>query len=247
MIQVGRPYRSQAAGTVAHRGFHTETRFRYRLQLVSTSHACRAPQYCQQQYVQRPYIISYLYLNVALPRMDEYVPVYGPVWSLTSNATSCLTCGGRFGRHNCGVASVARRGNRSGDPNRPYIYCQSPYHHTLPAAPPERPAFSCRLQAAETTKRTARGAGATCRTPRPFLCFVSISGFRVAATWAPSRRARDAARRPLARKSPRAPFPFPFPARPVSNRTARTQIPVHACLSSAPSPRIIKRPFALRD
>jgi hypothetical protein len=76
MIQVGRPYRSQAAGTVAHRGFHTETRFRYRLQLVSTSHACRAPQYCQQQYVQRPYIISYLYLNVALPRMDEYVPVY---------------------------------------------------------------------------------------------------------------------------------------------------------------------------
>jgi hypothetical protein len=102
-------------------------------------------------------------------------------------------------------------------------------HHTLPA-PPERPAVSCRLQAAETTKRTARGAGATCRTPRPFLCFVSISGFRVAASWAPSRRARDAARRPLARKSPRA--PFPFPARPVSNRTARTQIPVHACLSS---------------
>lgn len=38
-----------------------------------------------------------------------------------ADVTPRLRCAGRFGRHNCGVRSVARRGVSGDDPNMPYI------------------------------------------------------------------------------------------------------------------------------
>jgi hypothetical protein len=49
------------------------------------------------------------------PHNDDIVPV----WTLALSATPRLRYGGRFGRHNCGAQSVARRATSGGDPNTP--------------------------------------------------------------------------------------------------------------------------------
>jgi hypothetical protein len=61
-----------------------------------------------------------LILIVALLVCTDF-DLLGPVWTLTSGAAPCLSCGGRFGRHNCGTPSVARCGIGGSNPNMPLV------------------------------------------------------------------------------------------------------------------------------